>query len=153
MEPIPSSVTFTIHGEPPTQTHQARLRAFRIGKHCRIVKAKPDAKTNVFQTSLRQSLDQLTSLRGKPLFLGPVHLTIYFEFPYLKSHKANGSRIPKVSRPDLDNMAKTVLDVLCEAGAFKDDSQVVKLEMFKTYGPTPMVQITLAHPPYFNPLL
>lgn len=133
-----------IHCDPPTQTHQARLRAFRIGKHCRIVKAKPDAKTTAFQAQLKQAVANIKAgLDTEHICDGPVKLWIYFEFPFLKSHKPTGSRIPKVSRPDLDNMAKTILDALTEAGAFKDDSQVTHLEMLKAYGPTPMVSISI----------
>lgn len=41
---------------------------------------------------------------------------------------------PKTSRPDLDNLTKSVLDALTESGlAFSDDSQVAALEMSKRY--------------------
>ena len=41
---------------------------------------------------------------------------------------------PKVTRPDLDNLTKSVLDALTESGlAFSDDSQVAALEMSKRY--------------------
>lgn len=41
---------------------------------------------------------------------------------------------PKTTRPDLDNLTKSVLDALTESGlAFSDDSQVAALEMSKRY--------------------
>ena len=41
---------------------------------------------------------------------------------------------PKTTRPDLDNLTKSVLDALTESGlAFYDDSQVAALEMSKRY--------------------
>lgn len=41
---------------------------------------------------------------------------------------------PKTTRPDLDNLTKSVLDALTESGlAFADDSQVAALEMSKRY--------------------
>lgn len=133
-----------IAGDPPTQTHQARLRAFKIGQHCRIVKAKPDAATVAFQAQLKEQVVSLrTKLDREVLCTGPVKLSITFEFAYLRSHRSTGSRIPKVSRPDLDNMAKTILDALTEAGAFDDDSQVAHLEMLKVYGPTPCTTISI----------
>jgi Holliday junction resolvase RusA-like endonuclease len=142
------SHTIAIAGNPPTQTHQARLRAFKIGKHCRIVKAKPDAATVAFQADLKAQVISLrTNLGRDVLCAGPVHLRIVFEFAYLRSHKATGSRIPKVSRPDLDNMAKTILDALTEAGAFDDDSQVAHLEMLKVFGPTPATLISITEFP------
>lgn len=139
-------MAYSIHipGDPPTQTHQSRLRAFKIGQHCRIVKAKPDAKTVAFQEQLKTHIAAIRANLGTDFICaGPVHLHIYFEFPFLKSHKATGSRIPKVTRPDLDNMAKTILDALTDAGAFEDDSQVTHLEMVKAYGPIPQVVVTI----------
>lgn len=136
--------TISISCDPPTQTHQARLRAFKIGQHCRIVKVKPDAKTVAFQAALKREVEKLRlSLGTSFVCQGAVHLHIYFEFPYLKSHKETGSQIPKVTRPDLDNMAKTILDALTDAKAFEDDSQVTHLEMVKAYGPQPSVVVTL----------
>lgn len=140
---MPTAYSIHIPCDPPTQTHQARLRAFRIGKHCRIVKAKPDAKTVAFQDSLRKHILSMVASKGSaPLIAGPVKLTIAFEFPHLKSHKDKAQRIFKATRPDLDNMAKTILDALTDAGAFQDDSQVAHLEMLKTHGPQPSVHIT-----------
>ena len=41
---------------------------------------------------------------------------------------------PKTTRPDLDNLTKSVLDALTESGlAFSDDAQVAALEMSKRY--------------------
>ena len=54
---------------------------------------------------------------------------------------------PKVTRPDLDNLTKSVLDALTESGlAFADDSQVAALEMSKRYAwgfdSAPCIRIT-----------
>lgn len=54
---------------------------------------------------------------------------------------------PKVTRPDLDNLTKSVLDALTESGlAFSDDSQVSALEMSKRYalgfGSEPCIRLT-----------
>ena len=43
----------------------------------------------------------------------------------LNRKKDTVARIPKVTKPDIDNMIKMVLDVLTKAGAWKDDNQVV----------------------------
>lgn len=36
-------------------------------------------------------------------------------------------------KPDLDNFAKMILDALEKAGTFHNDSQIVKMELEKTY--------------------
>tara|TARA_R100000655_G_scaffold64149_1_gene102670 strand:+ start:904 stop:1314 length:411 start_codon:yes stop_codon:yes gene_type:complete len=43
----------------------------------------------------------------------------------LNRKKDTVARIPKVTKPDIDNMIKMVLDVLTKAGAWNDDNQVV----------------------------
>lgn len=49
---------------------------------------------------------------------------------------------PKITRPDLDNLTKSVLDALTETRlAFADDSQVAAIEMSKRFVKT------LTHPP------
>ena len=63
----------------------------------------------------------------KPL-TGPVGLYITWMFPTDK--KKDWGR-PKTTRPDLDNMAKGILDVLTELKFWKDDNQVVELCLVK----------------------
>lgn len=46
---------------------------------------------------------------------------------------ATGRRVFRPGRPDLDNLAKAVLDALQAAGAFKDDGQCVELSVRKAY--------------------
>ena len=42
---------------------------------------------------------------------------------------------PKATKPDLDNMAKTVLDCMTRAGIIADDALVCDLSLAKVYGP------------------
>ena len=56
---------------------------------------------------------------------------------------------PKTTRPDLDNLTKSVLDALTESGlAFSDDAQVAALEMSKRYAwgfdSAPCIRLTFA---------
>ena len=41
---------------------------------------------------------------------------------------------PRLARPDVDNMAKTVLDVMTKLGYWNDDSQVIQLKAGKFNG-------------------
>lgn len=71
---------------------------------------------------------------------GPVRLECVFSF-------AN-SRVPrgpqyKISKPDLDNLEKSVMDALTMAGAWNDDAQVVFKMSAKVTGKVDATSITL----------
>lgn len=53
-------------------------------------------------------------------------------WPKKKTDLARTYRLPHTSRPDADNLGKTVLDAL-NGFAWEDDSQVVDLSIRKTY--------------------
>jgi crossover junction endodeoxyribonuclease RusA len=69
-----------------------------------------------------------------------VHLEFYMPRP--KSHFRTGkfshlikddAPIDHLTKPDLDNMIKLVLDVMTKSGYWKDDSQVIELSSSKNY--------------------
>ena len=51
----------------------------------------------------------------------------------------NGELLP-AKKPDIDNIAKTVLDAL-NSVAYRDDTQVVELQLRKQYSEKPRVEI------------
>ena len=72
----------------------------------------------------------------------PLNASIVFRMPIPKSTSkknragmVNGD-IRHTKKPDLDNMAKTVLDAL-NGLAYIDDSQIYSLTLFKTYSEQP----------------
>ena len=78
--------------------------------------------------------------------LGPVQVMAIFTFPRPKSHYGTGMNANRVrlsapshpdGRPDLDKLARAVLDGLTQGGAFKDDGQVCELLCRKRYGTRP----------------
>jgi len=82
-------------------------------------------KTRNFERDLR-SLAQV-AMTGKTMLEGPVKVTIKAYF----AHKTKTGW--HVSRPDLDNVIKAVLDSLNEI-VFDDDSAVCELVATKEYG-------------------
>jgi len=73
---------------------------------------------------------------GVELTDAPCEVVIDFVFSRPKSHlrKAGLAKdAPRLPRPDLDNMAKAVLDSL-NGVAWVDDSQVSRLVVEKSYG-------------------
>ena len=83
-----------------------------------------------------------------PMFDGALRATMRFTYKRPKSHLRAGGLLRKgapeahVSRPDVDNLAKVVLDAL-QGVCYKDDSQIVHLEVTKAYGDEDSVYLTL----------
>lgn len=79
---------------------------------------------------------QEARLLGVEKYCGPVTAwRVCVEYIYRpRTLRRKDFGAPKVTRPDLDNLTKSVLDALTESGlAFSDDSQVAALEMSKRY--------------------
>jgi crossover junction endodeoxyribonuclease RusA len=75
---------------------------------------------------------------------GPVRIRLRFNLPRPKSLSAKVSR-PHTKRPDVDKLARAVLDALTGV-LFKDDSQVYYLtatKMYANFDEPPNVRITV----------
>lgn len=117
---------------PIRSTHQSALRVIHrkggkpfVGKY---------AKSDVKQWLTRFKELAKAKAPDKP-YCGPLELTLYFGFPLIQSDK--GKDAPMTTKPDFDNLAKSVLDSLTECGYWHDDSQVVfgKVLKFRTKQP------------------
>ena len=62
--------------------------------------------------------------------IGPVRVSLVF---FIERPKSVKREHPSV-RPDIDKLARAVLDGLTTAGVYSDDSQVVDLTASKVYG-------------------
>lgn len=66
-----------------------------------------------------------------------INITAYFSVPKNTSKKQEenmlNNTISPTKKPDIDNIAKIILDALNKL-AFKDDNQITKLEIEKKYG-------------------
>jgi len=85
------------------------------------------------------------------VFEGPIKITIGFYFERPKSHFGTGKNsdiikenAPKrhVTKPDLDNLIKFVLDCL-NGEAFLDDRQIITLEAIKEYDSSASTVVTI----------
>ncbi|QCE34392.1 RusA family crossover junction endodeoxyribonuclease [Acetobacteraceae bacterium] len=86
---------------------------------------------------------------GKPLLVSPlsVKIELTLEPPkswtkYKRSHALNGKILPTI-KPDLDNVAKLILDAL-NGFAYQDDRQVTRLEINRSYGISDKVQVEIS---------
>lgn len=96
----------------------------------------PDS-TKAYETTVRNSYMNAAH-PGERLHVGPVRVQIMAYYPIPKSwSKARkraavaGETVPEV-KPDLDNLAKAILDAL-NGLAYEDDSSVTDLTIHKRY--------------------
>ena len=79
----------------------------------------------------------------------PLTVCIYFRMPIPKSYSKKLTKDcldgfeRHLKKPDLDNMAKLVLDSL-NGIVYKDDSQIVNLHLRKVYAETPAIEVLVA---------
>lgn len=128
--------SFTVHGEP---RGQGRPRFARTGSG---VRTYTDSETKGYQMLVR-SMAAIARVRE---IEGPVAISIVacFEIPKSasKSRQAEmrAGLVRPTKRPDMDNIAKAILDAL-NGVAFKDDAQVCELSVSKVWADEPSVRI------------
>lgn len=69
----------------------------------------------------------------------PIRVSLVFVFPPVSS-----GRHWKTSAPDIDKLARSVLDALTKASIYKDDARVVHLEANKVHGILSGVNVTVS---------
>ncbi len=82
----------------------------------------------------------------------PCEAVVLFTFPYRKKDRADGLLHPMATRPDGDDLAKAILDLLAVkrdgtgAEVFDDDARVFRLTVEKWRGPDPSLSVRLRWP-------
>lgn len=118
-----------VHGTPKPQP---RPRAFARGGHAKVY---DPGTAEGWKGLVAQALQPWAGTRTDR----PLAVCLAFRFGRPAGHtKLDGTlrrQAPRVmsARPDLDNLAKAVMDCCTQIGIWKDDSQVVELQVSKTY--------------------
>ena len=112
----------------------------------RTGRAYTPTNTKLYEYSLRQWF-----IREYPYFKPiesrvKVSIIAYFDIPKSTSKKKEAEmlagNISPTKKPDADNIIKIILDAMNKF-AFKDDTQVTKLEIEKKYDKTPKIYIKI----------
>jgi crossover junction endodeoxyribonuclease RusA len=123
-------IKFSVNGQPAPQGSKTRNRAGAVYESSKAVRPWREAIRSETQRACEVPLP------------GPVSVLIGFRLARPKSHYRTGrnAHLLKDSapgypdgKPDLDKLARAVLDGLKEGGAFWDDAQVVTLAVAKAY--------------------
>ena len=120
---------FEVLGDPKPQ---GRPRAFKRGKHIQMYSPKTEWKESV----------KYAAAKEEPIYAEAIEIRLEFYFARPKSHFGTGKNAEKLKssapkyhtkKPDVDNLAKAVLDACQDVGLFKDDSAVISLVVDKFY--------------------
>lgn len=111
---------------------QPRPRAFARGGHARVYNP---ATAEGWKGEIARAVPP-----PEAPWTGPIRVSLRFLMPRPKGHYGRGgilkpamSRLPFLGKPDVDNLAKAVLDVLTVQRVWGDDTQVTWLEVSKHY--------------------
>lgn len=125
-----------------TPKPKERPRAAIIGGHARIFTPKT---TEAYEKEIRIAW---IKQNGNVPEEYPMRARIYFGLPIPKSETKKNKvlmlarKVFPTKKPDLDNMAKAVLDAL-NGVAYKDDCQIVTMLSKKNYAEVPYVKVIL----------
>ncbi|MGF7145326.1 Holliday junction resolvase RusA-like endonuclease [Anaerotaenia torta] len=127
-------ISFTIPGPP-----QGKARA-RTTYHGTYTPEKTVLYENLIKLMYQQQTDYMSE---KPL---EVFIMACYEPPKSTSKKMREQMLSRAmhptKKPDIDNIAKVVLDAL-NGVAYKDDTQVVQLTMSKVYSSMARVDVKI----------
>jgi Holliday junction resolvase RusA-like endonuclease len=133
------SLTFHVDINP---VPKGRPRFSKAGGFMRSYTPK---KTSDYETEVRT---QAQSVMTREPLETPLAVYLYFRLPIPRSHSKkrqeaclNGSERP-TKKPDIDNLAKSVLDGL-NGVVWHDDSQIVSLHLTKVYARNPGIDLLI----------
>ena len=124
---------------------QGRPRAVRMGAGVRMY---DPPKSKAYKQMVAAKVRSYMKINGIQTITEPlaVHLNFYFTPPKSYSNKKlkliEEGKLHYTKLPDSDNLAKSVLDS-CNKILFKDDSQIVELNIKKQYGKEDCVEVCL----------
>jgi crossover junction endodeoxyribonuclease RusA len=139
-------MTFTVYG---IAQPKGNMRAFvKRGMKFPIV-TESNRNVRSWSQLVAEGASRELAASGGHQITGPVLVAVDFGLPRPKKYQRLGLEVAHCVAPDLDKLARGVLDALSGV-AFVDDAQVVHLFATKTYAPlngAPYARITVAASP------
>lgn len=135
----PRSLFLPLWIEPIRATSQSAGRIIKAKDGRMFVAKFQNGTLRKFETELMKEIKHRLSVVD-PKFKTPdrdipVTVWIGFYFSPLATAKPGDRPIPKTTRPDVDNMAKSVIDCLTKTGVLADDAQITNLSLTKAHNP------------------
>lgn len=131
-------IDITLHILPPKTTSQMK-RQVSTPNGPRFYKSAAQKRVEHTYLSL------LAPYRPDVPMVGPVSLDVTFTWPHLAStpKRLRYRTLPKATRPDADNIVKSLQDSLVRLRFVNDDGQIAKLSLSKRHGPESKVGIQI----------
>ncbi len=130
-------IAFTVPGDPVPQPRP------RVSTRGGFARAYVPASHPVH--AFRQAVALSATIAGLGPITEPIQVCVISVFQRPKSHMTGRGVIkataPRLPRPDVDNLAKAVLDAL---GDFFDDTLVESLQVSKSYGDVAHTKVVIA---------
>ncbi len=124
---------------PPKTTHHSK-RIARMGKFSRLV------DTPALVSARETWIAVLRPFAPSAPLVGPIRATLELVWPWRKGDamkiRKNGP-IPCGVKPDCDNMAKTIFDIMALLGYFSNDAQIYSLVVEKWFDSVPGIRFNL----------
>ena len=123
---------------PITPVAKGRPRLTRYGQ------AYTPKKTKDYEKAIAEHFKSFDIAK----FEGPIHIKLVFQMPIPKSFTKKKQELIKDGfleydkKPDLDNLAKAILDAL-NGIAYEDDSKITGLFLVKRYSQFPGITMTI----------
>ena len=127
------TMKFTVYIEPV-----AKARARTVVQRGKVHSFTP-RKTEWAEWAIRQALVDVTGLQ---YFALPVAVKIDVTFYIAKPKSAPKKRTMPTTKPDWDNLGKTITDAL-EKYLYENDSQITTAVIKKRYGSPPRIEIEI----------
>lgn len=131
-------ITFTIPGKPqPKQRPRVTKRGITY----------TPKETLLYEAQVAEAAQKSELLPQSPTE-NPLKLILWCYMPIPKSwskgkqEEARRGKIFPTSRPDIDNLAKIIMDAL-NGIAYKDDAQIVQLVINKRYSDEPRMEVLI----------
>lgn len=139
-----NSITFVVLGDPVPKGRP------RITTRGSFAHAYTPVKTKLYEKKICEQVKQtmlkigMEIIEAKPI---KVDLTINLPIPKSFSKKKQIAAVNKtilpITKPDIDNIQKSVLDALNKV-LWKDDSQIVEINTMKFYSKIPSIVLTVS---------
>ena len=134
-------INYTVVGIPKPQVRPKIFsRTLKSGKH---FTSTYSPKTNWFDIVYSETLKIKNSLKKR--LEGALELNLIFCMPIPKSisKKKREQLHYVIKKPDVDNLAKAVMDAMNNTGIWEDDSHIASLQVKKIYSEEPRCLITI----------
>jgi Holliday junction resolvase RusA-like endonuclease len=131
--------------EPIRNTHQAALRILKTKDGRQFV---GKMSSSPIKKWIKDFMFVAEKHKPDVPFTGPLEVTFYFAFPLIKSDK--GKPAPMTTKPDFDNLCKSVCDAMTKLGFWTDDSQITFGKVMKFRNPVPYVGVEIKPANYMD---